>query len=166
MSMRKISYFLGAALMALVLMPQTKLADECEFTPNLFPGQAADRTAKEVSAKAVVGEFGMYDMHIHSQVNNLTSSDQMIVKTVNENGYDGVFFVGVGQRDARAIGCRVLGGDVQVVPGDGIGACRGGGADGALDGAVGSKGGIDDDIGLGGIERLEVDPLACSVIGQ
>ncbi len=99
MSMRKISYFLGAALMALVLMPQTMLADECEFTPNLFPGQAADRTAKEVSAKAVVGEFGMYDMHIHSQVNNLTSSDQMIVKTVNENGYDGVFFVGVGQAD-------------------------------------------------------------------
>ena len=97
--MRKISYFLGAALMALVLMPQTMLADECEFTPNLFPGQAADRTVKEVSAKAVVGEFGMYDMHIHSQVNNLTSSDQMIVKTVNENGYDGVFFVGVGQAD-------------------------------------------------------------------
>lgn len=85
--------------MAFVLMPQVVLADECEFTPDLFPGQPSDRTSHEVTATAVVGQFGMYDMHVHSWVTNLTSSNEMVVKTHNENGYDGVFFTGVGSAD-------------------------------------------------------------------
>lgn len=103
--MRKSYSLMGLALMALWLMPQSMYATdpECEFTPHLFPGQAEDRTEHDVSATVAVGEFGLYDMHVHSQVTNLNSSDQMVVKTHNANGYDGVFFVGVGQADVSYV---------------------------------------------------------------
>lgn len=87
------------ALIALTLVSQSLRAQDCQFTPDLFPGQAADRTAYEVSATVHVGEYGQYLTHLHSHLTNLTSSDQLIVRTTNEGGYDCVFFNGVGQAD-------------------------------------------------------------------
>ena len=86
-------------LTALTFVSQGLRAQDCQFTPDLFPGQAADRTAHEVSATVAVGESGQYLTHLHSQVSNLTSTDQMIVRTTNEGGYDCVFFTGVGPAD-------------------------------------------------------------------
>ena len=75
------------------------MAQECQFTPDMFPGQAEDRTVYEVSATVSVGGSGVYNTHVHSQVTGLTSTDEMVVATFNEGGYDGVFFVGTGSAD-------------------------------------------------------------------
>ena len=68
------------ALVALTLVSQGLRAQDCEFTPDLFPGQAADRTAHEVSATVHVGEGGQYLTHLQSQVVDLTSTNQEILR--------------------------------------------------------------------------------------
>ena len=95
--MKKSIFF--SVLAALLLAAPQLRAQDCQFTPDLFPGQSADRTSHEVSATVHVGEYGQYLVHEHSQVVNLTSSDQQIVRTTNEGGYDCVFFNGVGSAD-------------------------------------------------------------------
>ena len=97
--MNRFSSFLSAALVALWLLPQTMLADDCQFTPNLFPGQAADRTALEVNASVKVGEWGACTTHMYSQISALTSSNPSVVQVYNQGGYDAVFAVGVGTAD-------------------------------------------------------------------
>lgn len=82
-------------LMALMMLPQRMMAD-CAFTPNLFPGQAADRTAYEVNATVKVGEFGVCTQHISSQIGGLTSTNSSVVATYNQGGYDGVYFIAAG----------------------------------------------------------------------
>lgn len=94
--MKHFTPFLSAALVALWLLPQTMLADDCQFTPNLFPGQAADRTALEVNASVNVGEWGACTTHMYSQISNLQSSNTSVVQFYNQGGYDAVYFVGAG----------------------------------------------------------------------
>ena len=116
-------------------------AQDCQFTPDLFPGQSADRTSHEVSATVHVGEYGQYLTHLHSQVVNLTSTNQQIVRTTNEGGYDCVFFNGVGQADVTYTenwfvgsasgggaegGTTIIGGDGSVIGGNGSAGGDGG----------------------------------------
>lgn len=129
------------ALIALTLVSQGMRAQDCQFTPDLFPGQAADRTSHEVSATVHVGEYGQYLTHLHSQIVNLTSTNQQIVCTTNEGGYDCVFFNGVGQADVTYTenwfvgsasgggaegGTTIIGGDGSVIGGDGSAGGDGG----------------------------------------
>lgn len=134
------------ALVALTLVSQGLRAQDCQFTPDLFPGQAADRTAHEVSATVHVGECGQYLTHLHSQVVNLTSTNQQIVRTTNEGGYDCVFFNGVGQADVTytenwfvgsASGGGAEGGTTTIIGGDGsvIGGNGSAGGDGGESGS-------------------------------
>ncbi len=94
------NYFFGhlafMMLLAMTMLPQRIMAEE--FTPNLFPGQAADRTAYEISATVAVGEFGQVS-NTKSYVTNLTSTNQSVVQTYNKNGYTVVLIVGVGTAD-------------------------------------------------------------------
>lgn len=39
--MKKFLFFSSLAFIALVFLPQRMMAEDCSFTPNLFPGQAA-----------------------------------------------------------------------------------------------------------------------------
>ena len=114
-------------LVALMLVPQTSKA-QCPFTPDLFPGQAADRTALEVSATVHVGDWKAYTTHLHSQITNLQSSDESVVKVYNQGGYDAVYIVGVGTADVTYIENWFSGGD------------EGGGGDAAGGGDGGSTG--------------------------
>ena len=43
--MKKFYFFVSIALMTLMLVPSTLKADDCPFTPNIYPGQAENRTA-------------------------------------------------------------------------------------------------------------------------
>ena len=97
--MKKFSFFASLALMALVLVPQTMMADDCQFTPNLFPGQSADRTAYEVSATVKVGEYGQCTQHMYSQISGPYSNKTSVVDVYNQGGYNAVYFVGVGSAD-------------------------------------------------------------------
>ena len=90
--MKRISTFMSVALMALSAVAQ------CEFTPAIFPGQAQDRTAYEVSATIAVGEFGR-PTNINSQLVNLNSTDQSVVMTNNQYGDNAVFAVAPGTAD-------------------------------------------------------------------
>ena len=96
--MKKIYSFVSLALLGLWLTPQFILADDCQFTPNAFPGQASDRTEFEVNATVHVGEGAMASLLYGSlqnlQVSNSNPAD--IIKTPRE---DGVFFVGAGTAD-------------------------------------------------------------------
>ena len=96
--MKKISLLTSIVLMVFVLVPQRIMAD-CDFTPNLFPGQDADRTAYEVSATVNVGDFGVCTQHVSSQISGLSSTSPSVVATYNQGGYDGVYFIGVGSAD-------------------------------------------------------------------
>ena len=96
--MKKISLLTSIVLMVFVLVPQRIMAD-CDFTPNLFPGQDADRTAYEVSATVNVGDFGVCTQHVSSQISGLSSTSPSVVVTYNQGGYDGVYFIGVGSAD-------------------------------------------------------------------
>lgn len=130
--MRKI-YFLGIALIALLLATRVK-ADN--FTPNMFPGQEADRTAFEVSATVAVGEFGKAS-NVYSSVTNLTSTNQSVAQTCNQGGYNAVLIVGVGTADVTYTENWYAGG------GDGGGGDAGGGdgGGGASGGGAGGEGG-------------------------
>lgn len=96
--MKQISFLTSLALAALWLVPQAMKAD-CDFTPNLFPGQPADRTQPEINATVNVGEFGVYNTHVNSQIGGLTSSNTSVVQTYNQGGYDAVYIVGAGTAD-------------------------------------------------------------------
>jgi hypothetical protein len=99
--MKKFSFFASLALMAFALVPQTMVADDCQFIPDLFPGQDANRTATEVSATVKVGEWGPqsgYDgMHL---INELKSSNPDVVVATSDNGYNAkVYFAAPGTAD-------------------------------------------------------------------
>lgn len=99
-SMKKISLFSSLALVALWLAPQTMLADDCTFIPNLFPGQATDRTATEVSATVHVGEWGPESYDPSHLINSLASSNENAVKVSSNGGYNAaVYFAAVGTAD-------------------------------------------------------------------
>lgn len=83
---------------ALFVFPLTVKAQDCQFTPSVFPGQVADRTEYEVNATVQVGEGAMATMQYGSlqnlQVSNSNPAD--IIKTPRSMG---VFFVGAGTAD-------------------------------------------------------------------
>lgn len=83
-------------LSAMVILPQSAKADD--FTPDMFPGQSPDRTAFEVWATVKVGAFGKCP-NTKSYVTAISSTDQSVVRTYNENGYSAVLIVGVGTAD-------------------------------------------------------------------
>lgn len=90
--MKKLNYFFISALAVLTLTPASMNA-QCSFTPDAFPGQAADRTEEEVSATVHVGEYGQATK---ARISNLVSSNMSAVQTYGSNA---VFFVGVGTSD-------------------------------------------------------------------
>lgn len=89
--MKKFTYYVGLALMALMPISQLVHAD-CAFTPNLFPGQAADRTALEVNATAALGDEAIVNSTIGSVI-NVQSTDANVVSVLRNRQ---VFFVGRG----------------------------------------------------------------------
>ena len=97
--MKKFLFFSSLAFIALVFLPQRMMAEDCSFTPNLFPGQSADRTANEINATVKVGEYGACTTHMYSQISGLKSTNTSVVTTYNQGGYDAVFFVGAGTAD-------------------------------------------------------------------
>ena len=122
MRMKKCTFFSSVALLALMLIPQTIQAD-CEFTKDLFPGQSADRTALEVNANVTVGGWGTATTHMYSQISNLSSDNENVVKVYNQGGYDAVFFVGAGEATVTYTESWFSGG------GEGGGGASGGGGD-------------------------------------
>ena len=98
--MKRIFTSLSVALVALCLVPQTMLAEDCTFIPDLFPGQKADRTATEVSATVKVGEWGPESYDGTHLINPLSSSNEDAVKVHTDRGYNAaVYFVAVGNAD-------------------------------------------------------------------
>ena len=94
--MRKITFYFSMALMALLIMPQSMLADECAFTPAAFPGQAEDRTAYEVNATFHVGEGGIARSNVGwFDINSIQSTNPDVVWASGR----GAYFVGVGTAD-------------------------------------------------------------------
>jgi len=83
-------------LLAMAMAPLSIMAGD--FTPDLFPGQPSDRTQLEISATVAVGDFGQAP-NTHSWVTNLTSTNESVVRTYNQNGYTAVLIVGVGTAD-------------------------------------------------------------------
>lgn len=103
--MKKSTLFSSMTLMALMFVSQSIHADDCAFIPDLFPGQAADRTETVVNATVEVGDWGPQNgysgsMHV---TNNLTSTDENVVKTYTAGGTSNVkiFFVGAGTADVN-----------------------------------------------------------------
>lgn len=98
--MKKFTLFSGMALVALCFMPQTMKADDCTFIPNLFPGQASDRTVTEVSATVKVGEWGPESYDNSHLIYPLASSNENAVKVHTDGGYNAaVYFAAVGTAD-------------------------------------------------------------------
>ncbi len=85
-----------AAVWAISLLSGAAMAED--FTPDMFPGQSADRTAFEVSATVNVGDFGKCP-NAKSYITAISSSDESVVKVCNENYYGAVLMVGVGTAD-------------------------------------------------------------------
>lgn len=65
------------------------------FTPDLFPGQSIHREDLEIEATVNVGDFGQAT-NTKSWVKNLTSTNENVVRTYNQNGYTAVLIVGIG----------------------------------------------------------------------
>lgn len=85
---------------ALWLVPQSIVAQDCQFIPDLFPGQAADRTETVVNATVHVGEYGPESYDNTHAINQLTSTNENVVATFSERGRNAkVYFVGVGTAD-------------------------------------------------------------------
>ena len=85
-------------LFALSLFPAFAVfADECEFTPVIFPGQAEDRTAYEVNATVHVGEGEI------PQRSKVGSLDYNSIQSTNPDvvwaSGRGAYFVGTGKAD-------------------------------------------------------------------
>ena len=131
--MKNFTYFV-MALLSLVLLPQQMQA-QCQFTPDLFPGQDKDRTALEVNANVIVGEWGACTTHMYSQISGLTSSNTSVVQVYNQGGYDAVYFVGAGTADVTYTEYWFSGGD------EGGGGAEGGGASGGGAAGGGAEGG-------------------------
>lgn len=84
------------ALVALTLVSQGLRAQDCQFTPDLFPGQAADRTALEVNATATVGEGGYNPSQVgYLNAESVQTSDEAVVWASGR----GAYFVGAGTAD-------------------------------------------------------------------
>ena len=98
--MRKLTPILSMALTALWLMPQTVAAQECQFTPDAFPGLAADRTETDVYAEVHVGEGGM--AQTSHEITNLASTDNDKVLAYTERG-NGVFFLAATYPNAEVV---------------------------------------------------------------
>ena len=94
--MKKFTSLLGISFIAWMLAPQSLKAQDCQFTPAVFPGQAADRTELDVNADVTVGEGGSATMRYGSIDNSLASSDESIVALF---GGTSVYFVGAGSAD-------------------------------------------------------------------
>lgn len=88
-------------LTVMAMLPMAVNAEDCAFIPNLFPGQAADRTATEVSATVHVGEWGPQNGYDNTHlINSLTSSNTTAVKVYSNGGYNAaVYFDSVGTAD-------------------------------------------------------------------
>ena len=99
--MKKFTHFLALTLVALWFVAPTVSAQDCDFTPNLFPGQSADRTDPDevVYATVHVGEFGQCEnLHRGNTINPFNSDNTSAVVTYSERGYNpAIFFVGVGE---------------------------------------------------------------------
>ena len=91
--MKKIFSLMAAALMSVAMMA------DCDFTPNLFPGQEADRTALEVNATVNVGDWGACTQHMYSQISGPFTNNASAVAVYNQGGYNAVYFVGAGSAD-------------------------------------------------------------------
>ena len=98
MIMKKFYFFVSIALMTLMLVPSTLKADDCPFTPNIYPGQAEDRTAFEVSATVPVGSFGKCS-NLHSNVVDLKTTNSSVIQIHEQGGYCAVLAIGVGSAD-------------------------------------------------------------------
>ena len=91
--MKKIFSLMAAALMSVAMMA------DCDFTPNLFPGQEADRTALEVNATVNVGDWGACTQHMYSQISGPFTNNASAVAVYNQGDYNAVYFVGAGSAD-------------------------------------------------------------------
>lgn len=98
--MNKLTLSICMALTALWLMPQTVAAQECQFTPDAFPGLAADRTETDVYAEVHVGEGGM--AQTSHEITNLASTDNDKVLAYTERG-NGVFFLAATYPNAEVV---------------------------------------------------------------
>ena len=94
--MKKSTFFTAFSLVALWLIPQTIKADDCQFTPNALPGQAADRTDLEVNITMQVGDGGMVSMR-YGSLENLATSNSAVAALHSRKM--GVYMVGVGTAD-------------------------------------------------------------------
>ena len=96
--MKKITSFMCVAL-AFVLVPQLKA--QCDFTPNLLPGQSADRTDPDevVYATVHVGEYSQCEnLNRGNTIDPFTSDNTDAVITYSERGYNpSIFFIGAGE---------------------------------------------------------------------
>lgn len=90
--MTKFTPSLGLTLVALTLTSQVLKADDCQFTPNALPGQAADRTELEVNATVQVGNWG----RANGNLSNLNSTNADAVYLFRGTT---VYFVGAGTSD-------------------------------------------------------------------
>lgn len=96
--MKKCTHFAALVLVALIFFAPFVKAQDCNFTPNIYPGQAADRTLYEVSATVAVGEIGR-PTNLYSQVSNLVSSNESVAMTGTNGGYNAVLLTGTGTAD-------------------------------------------------------------------
>lgn len=85
-----------ALLSVMAMLSQDVMAQG--FTPDLFPGQTADRTAFEVSATVKVGDYKKAP-NTNSYVTDLASTNESVVQTYNQTGHTVVLIVGVGTAD-------------------------------------------------------------------
>ena len=92
--MRRFTRLVGVALAALLTMPVVK-AQKCDFTPDAFPGQSADRTETVVDATVHLGESGSPQLQNMHSIDGLASTNSDVVTIFR----DAVFFVGVGNAD-------------------------------------------------------------------
>lgn len=94
--MKKFTPFLALTLVALWLAAPIVSAQDCQFIPNLLPGQEADRTEVEVNATVHVGDYGAVpsrqNMHI---ISNLASSNTNVAYLFRE----AIYFVAAGSSD-------------------------------------------------------------------
>lgn len=110
------SWLVGTLLSAVVLLPQAVVAQN--FTPDMFPGQSADRTEFEVSATVKVGDYGKCP-NTNSYVTAISSSDESVVRVYSENHYSAVLVVGVGAADVTYTETMFSAGDNGVINLDG-----------------------------------------------
>ena len=82
-------------LTVMAMLPLAAHAQDCQFTPNVFPGQAADRTALEVNATVHVGDFGAPQPGNNHTISNAASSNTNVVYFFRDN----IYFIAAGTSD-------------------------------------------------------------------